>query len=139
MSKEREERAKQKIESMNSKIGILDSNLQQFQAKSAGQSNAINDLKEKRELLTKEKDELNDTLTKVKGELSENYEKLRTAETEKNSTQSSLKSLEKDIVEIEEKLRKDEGRKAKIQEELDNLARQRDNAMGEVNKFHEDQ
>ena len=41
---------------MNSKIGILDSNLQQFQAKSAGQSNAINDLKEKREQLTKEKD-----------------------------------------------------------------------------------
>ena len=42
-------------------------------------------------------------------------------------------------MEIEEKLRKDEGRKAKIQEELDNLARQRDNAIGEVNKFHEDQ
>lgn len=56
LSKEREERAKQKIESMNSKIGILESNLQQFQAKSAGQSNAINDLKEKRELYTKEKD-----------------------------------------------------------------------------------
>ena len=67
MSKEREERAKQKIESMNSKIGILESNLQQFQAKSAGQSNAINDLKDKREQLTKEKDELNDLLTKVKG------------------------------------------------------------------------
>ncbi len=38
---------------MNSKIGILQSNLQQFQAKSAGQSNAINDLKQKREQLTK--------------------------------------------------------------------------------------
>jgi chromosome segregation ATPase len=58
---------------------------------------------------------------------------------EKSVTQSSLKSVEKDIQEIEEKLKKDEGRKAKIQEELDNLARQRDNAMGEVNKFHEDQ
>jgi hypothetical protein len=38
---------------MNSKIGILESNLQQFQAKSVGQSNAINDLKDKREQLTK--------------------------------------------------------------------------------------
>jgi len=47
--------------------------------------------------------------------------------------------LEKDILEIEEKLKKDEGRKAKIQEELDNLAKQRDNALGEVSKFHEDQ
>lgn len=53
MSKEREERAKQKIEGMNSKIKVLESNLQQFQAKSAGQSNAINDLKEKKDLLTK--------------------------------------------------------------------------------------
>jgi hypothetical protein len=43
--------------------------------------------------------------------------------------QSTLKSLEKDITEIEEKLKKDEGRKAKIQEELDNLAKQRDNAV----------
>ena len=58
---------------------------------------------------------------------------------EKNATQSSLKSLEKDILEIEEKLKKDEGRKAKIQEELDNLAKQRDNALGQVDKFHEDQ
>ena len=58
---------------------------------------------------------------------------------EKNATQSSLKSLEKDILEIEEKLKKDEGRKAKIQEELDHLAKQRDNALGEVGKFHEDQ
>jgi hypothetical protein len=53
LSKEREERAKQKIEGMNSKIKVLESNLQQFQAKSAGQSNAINDLKEKKDLLTK--------------------------------------------------------------------------------------
>lgn len=48
LSKEREERAKQKIEGMNSKIKVLESNLQQFQAKSAGQSNAITDLKEKK-------------------------------------------------------------------------------------------
>lgn len=38
---------------MNSKIKVLESNLQQFQAKSAGQSNAINDLKEKKDQLTK--------------------------------------------------------------------------------------
>jgi hypothetical protein len=38
---------------MNSKIKVLESNLQQFQAKSAGQSNAINDLKDKKDLLTK--------------------------------------------------------------------------------------
>ena len=38
---------------MNSKLKVLESNLQQFQAKSAGQSNAINDLKDKKDLLTK--------------------------------------------------------------------------------------
>lgn len=64
---------------------------------------------------------------------------MRVAEAEKTTTQSSLKSLEKDILEIEEKLKKDEGRKAKIQEELDNLARQRDSALNEVGKFHEEQ
>ena len=58
---------------MNSKIKVLESNLQQFQAKSAGQSTAINDLKDRKDQLTKEKDELNDLLTKVKAELSENY------------------------------------------------------------------
>lgn len=52
---------------------------------------------------------------------------------------SSLKSLEKDIFEIEEKLRKDEGRKAKIQEQLDNLVRQKDSAVSEVNKFQDEQ
>lgn len=53
LSKEREERAKQKIEGMNSKIKVLESNLQQFQAKSAGQSSAINDLKDRKDQLTK--------------------------------------------------------------------------------------
>jgi len=38
---------------MNSKIKVLESNLQQFQAKSAGQSSAINDLKDRKDLLTK--------------------------------------------------------------------------------------
>ena len=45
-----------------------------------------------------EKDELNDFLTKVKGDLSEHYERLRTSQAEKSATQSSLKSLEKDIL-----------------------------------------
>lgn len=75
----------------------------------------------------------------MKTELSQNYENLRIVETEKSATQHSLKSLEKDILEIEEKLKKDEGRKAKIQEELDNLARQRDSAINEVTKFHDEQ
>lgn len=38
---------------MNSKIKVLESNLQQFQAKSAGQSTAINDLKDRKDQLTK--------------------------------------------------------------------------------------
>jgi hypothetical protein len=37
---------------MNSKIKVLQSNLEQFQALSAGQSNAINDLKSKKVQLT---------------------------------------------------------------------------------------
>ena len=82
-----------------------------------------------------EKDDLNEALSKVKVDLSENYEKLRHVETDKTSTHSNLKSLERDIWEIEEKLRKDEGRKAKIQEELDNLLRQKEAAVGEVNKY----
>lgn len=48
LSKEREDRAKQKIDAMNSKIKVLQSNLEQFQALSQGQSNAINDLKQKK-------------------------------------------------------------------------------------------
>lgn len=36
-------------------------------------------------------------------------------------------------------MRKDEGRKAKIQEELDNLVRQKDSAVTEVNKFQDEQ
>lgn len=53
LSKDREERAKQKIESLTSRKKVLECNLQQFQAMSTGQSNAINDLKERKELLTK--------------------------------------------------------------------------------------
>ena len=86
-----------------------------------------------------EKDDLNESLAKVKVDLSENYEKLRHVETDKTSTHSNLKSLERDIWEIEEKLRKDEGRKAKIQEQLDNLVRQKEMAVGEVSKYQEDQ
>ncbi len=41
---------------MNSKIKVLQSNLEQFQALSEGQSNAINELKDKKEKLTREKD-----------------------------------------------------------------------------------
>jgi len=63
---------------MNSKIKLLQGNLEQRQAQSTGQSNALNELKEQKEELMKAKDELNDQLTKIKAELSENYEKLRT-------------------------------------------------------------
>ena len=52
LSKEREERAKQKIESLNSKIKILQSNLEQFQTFSAKKSNALLELKTKKETLT---------------------------------------------------------------------------------------
>ena len=76
-----------------------------------------------------EKNDLNDVLTKIKGELSESYEELRTVDTEKTTILGTLRSLEKDINEIDEKLRKDEGRKIKIQEELDNLAKQKDTAV----------
>ena len=60
LSKEREERSKQKIEAMNSKIKLLQGNLEQRQAQSTGQSNALNELKEQKEELMKAKDELND-------------------------------------------------------------------------------
>jgi len=48
LSKEREERAKQKIEALNSKIKILQSNLEQFQTFSAKKSNALLELKTKK-------------------------------------------------------------------------------------------
>ena len=65
--------------------------------------------------MTIEKDELNENLTKIKGELSENYEKLKIVDADKATIQTALRSLDKDITEIDEKLRKDEGRKLKIQ------------------------
>lgn len=56
LSREREERAKQKIEAMNCKIKVLQLNLEQRQALSAGQSNTLNELKEKKEELLKGND-----------------------------------------------------------------------------------
>jgi vacuolar-type H+-ATPase subunit I/STV1 len=41
LSKEREERAKQKIEALNAKIKLLQSNLEQFQNFSVKKSNAL--------------------------------------------------------------------------------------------------
>jgi hypothetical protein len=66
LSKEREERSKQKIEAMNCKIKVLQGNLEQRQAMSTGQSNALNELKEQKEELLKQKDEFNEQLAKVK-------------------------------------------------------------------------
>ena len=53
LSREREERSKQKIEAMNCKIKVLQLNLEQRQALSAGQSNTLNELKAKKEELIK--------------------------------------------------------------------------------------
>lgn len=82
-----------------------------------------------------EKNSLNDSLAKIKGELSLAYESLREVDSSKASTMGTLKSLERDITEIDEKMRKDEDRKVKIQKELDNLAKQRDQASGEAKKY----
>lgn len=73
----------------------------------------------------KAKDELNDQLTKIKSELSEHYEKLRTIDNERVLLESSIRQGMKELTEVEEKLRKDEGRKVKIQDELNNLDKQR--------------
>jgi septal ring factor EnvC (AmiA/AmiB activator) len=58
---------------------------------------------------------LNDLLSKIKSELSEQYQRESVVNSERATIQSALRNLEKDINEIEEKLRKDEGRKTKIQ------------------------
>lgn len=66
-------------------------------------------------LLTIEKNELNDNLTKIKGELSVAYESLREVDGSKATILGTLRSLERDIGEIDEKMKKDEDRKVKIQ------------------------
>ena len=75
----------------------MQSNLEQFQTFSAKKSNALIELKAKKEQLTQEKNDLNDKLSKIKGELSTAYETLRAVDAEKATISGTVRSLEKDI------------------------------------------
>lgn len=123
LSKEREDKAKQKIENLQAEIKHLNSLLEKGNSLSSGQSNTVQELMTLKDELTKERDEMHTKLIHLKGEATYEQEKLRNLEQDRNSSEVDLKTLKKQMIELQEKLQKDEDRRKKILDELDTITK----------------
>lgn len=123
LSKEREDKAKQKIENLHAEIKHLNGLLEQGNSLSSGQNNTVQELIALKDELTKERDELHTKLIRLKGESTFEQDKMKNLEQERIGMEIELKALKKQKMELEEKVQKDEDRKKKIQDELESITK----------------
>lgn len=123
LSKEREDKAKQKIENLQSEIKHLNSLLEKGNSLSSGQTNTVQELMSLKDELTKERDEMHTKLIHLKGEATFEQEKVRNSEQERSGYEIELKTLKKQMIELQEKVQKDEDRRKKILDELETITK----------------
>lgn len=123
LSKEREDKAKQKIENLQAEIKHLNSLLEKGNNLSSGQNNTVSELMQLKDELTKERDEMHTKLIHLKGEATYEQDKVRTLDQDKVTFEIELKTLKKQMIELQEKVQKDEDRRKKIVDELDTITK----------------
>lgn len=138
LSKEREERNKQKIENLHSEIRHLQSLIDQGNNISSGQSNTVNELLLVKEELTKERDNLSVKFSTVTAELEVSAAKVKTYESERLTMETENKSLKKTVNELQERQQKNDDRNKKFQEELEQIKQNYEATKKEVERTNDD-
>ena len=130
LSRDREEKSKQKIENLHAEIKHLNTLIDQGNSLSSGQNNTVHDLLNMKEQLMKgrvflkfevylkvflEKETLNNYIYTMKNEINGYLEKAKSIEEEKKKTQAEIQDLKGQMVKLEDQVLVDEEKKKRVQ------------------------
>lgn len=136
LSRDREEKSKQKIENLHAEIKHLNTLIDQGNSLSSGQNNTVHDLLNMKEQLMKgflcfylffewfsvvEKETLNNYIYAIKNEINGYLEKEKSIEEEKKRILNEIQDVKAQMVKLEETVQKDEEKKKLVQGKTTNF------------------
>ncbi|KAJ8025423.1 Cilia- and flagella-associated protein 58 [Holothuria leucospilota] len=117
-SQEKEQRARETIQSLKLEIFNLSKLVEQGAGLSMGQEHSVNELLKAKEELTKERDEKLEEIAKLRENLSEAAQKQQTAEKDRDDAATKIAELTQDIQVRSNEAQREQRRKEKLDREL---------------------
>lgn len=139
LSREREDKNKQKVDNLQAEVKHLTSLLQQDSLMHNRQNKAVSELQSLRDQYVKEREQLNNYLVTLKEELTNKYEQVKELANEKYDLETDYKLLKKQNEEVNDKLKKDKDRNNRILKELATANSNYHNSLEDLQKIKEEQ
>ena len=123
ISREREEKNKQRIENLQIEISQLRNIIDQGNSISTGQNNTVNELMAAQDVLTKERDSYLAKCEELRKDRDYEAAQAKRWKEDRDNFEQEIRTLKKNLQETEERVQKDEDRKKKIQGDFTFLIR----------------
>ncbi|KFU85371.1 Coiled-coil domain-containing protein 147, partial [Chaetura pelagica] len=133
---EKEQKAKEKINSLQEEVVRLSSLVKQGSGQSLGQEFSIQDLL-KLEEVTKERDQLLSEVVKLRKSLTQATEQQQDAERAKNEADQSIMQLQQEIQMHQNDASREARKRDKMEKELKNLLSEMDEKQAEINDLQQ--
>ncbi|NWX19361.1 CFA58 protein, partial [Aegotheles bennettii] len=134
---EKEQKAKEMINSLQEEIARLTNSMEQGSGLSQGQQHNIQDLLKFKEKITKERDQLLSEIVKLRQSLTEATEQQQDAERAKNEADESIMQLQQEIQLHQNEASREARKKEKMEKELKNLLVEMDNKQDEIKNLQQ--
>ncbi|NXG64890.1 CFA58 protein, partial [Hemiprocne comata] len=134
---EKEQKAKEKINSLQEEIARLNSLVKQGSGLSLGQEYNIEDLLKLKEEITKERDQLLSEVVKLRQSLTQATEQQQDAERAKNEADQSIMQLQQEIQLHQNEASREARKKEKMEKELKNLLAEMDKKQAEIKNLQQ--
>ncbi|KAM9010026.1 cilia- and flagella-associated protein 58 [Ara ararauna] len=135
---EKEQRAKEKIASLQEEIACLSSSVEQGSGASLGQGHNVWDLLKYKEEVTKERDQLLSEVVELRQSLTQATEQQQATEKAKNEADQSIMQLQHDIQVQQNEVTREAQKKERLEKELKNLLAEMDDKQTEIKNLQQD-
>ncbi|KFV14163.1 Coiled-coil domain-containing protein 147, partial [Pterocles gutturalis] len=134
---EKEQKAKETINSLQEEIARLNNLVEQESGLSLGQEYNIRDLLKQKEETTKERDQLLSEVVKLRQSLTQATEQQQDAERAKTEAEQSIMQLQQEIQLHQNEASREARKKEKMEKELKNLLAEMDNKQAEIKNLQQ--
>ncbi|KAK4820925.1 hypothetical protein QYF61_008646 [Mycteria americana] len=134
---EKEQKAKETINSLQEEIARLTNLVEQGSGLSLGQEYNVRDLLKLKEEITKERDQLLSEVVKLRQSLTQATEQQQETERAKNEADQSIMQLQQDIQLHQNEASREARKKEKMEKELKNLLAEMDNKQAEIKNLQQ--
>ncbi|KAM9284712.1 cilia- and flagella-associated protein 58 [Morus bassanus] len=134
---EKEQKAKETINSLQEEIARLTNLVEQGSGLALGQEHNIRDLLKLKEEITKERDQLLSEVVKLRQSLTQATEQQQDTERAKNKADQSVTQLQQEIQLHQNEASREARKKEKMEKELKNLLAEMDNKQAEIKNLQQ--